>query len=113
MWVLCSTAVATTSHSTIEGTMRVLAGADPGFFEEGAHQIKDRNFRTCGDKGCLTSETKKKCNFQGQFAQFGAFFLPEAPAKERGCAPPAPPYKSTPDSDASVTETCSSIRVSS
>ena len=53
------------------------SGADLGFFKRGGAQIV-----TCGTGGvwggCAPSEAEKNCNFQSQFAQFGAYFLPEA-----------------------------------
>ena len=65
-----------------------MSGADPGFFKRGGAQIKDwQNFGTCGDRGvwggCAPSEAEKNCNFQSQFARFGAYFLPEAPTQSQ------------------------------
>ena len=63
------------------------------FLEEGVPKFKDwQSFDACVDRGCLRgcapsekdlSEKDKNGNFQSQFAQFGAFFLPGAPTQNQ------------------------------
>ena len=80
------------------------------FFKRGGAHIKGlQNFGACGDGevwgGFAPSEAKKNCNFQSQFARFGAFFLPGAPTqsqasylckKKKGAHAGAPPSKPAP-----------------
>ena len=75
------------------------------FLKEGALKLRtDRTLAPVGTGdvwgGCAPSEAEKICNFQSQFARFGAFSLPGAPsvrcpisAKNRGGAwQGAPPF---------------------
>ena len=60
------------------------------FLKEGAGAPKlmtDRSLAPVGTRGvwggCAPSEAEKNCNFQIQFAQFGAFFLHGAPTQSQ------------------------------
>ena len=65
-----------------------LTRADPGFLKEGMPKLRtDRTSTPVGTggvwEGCAPSEAEKNGNFQSQFTEFGAFFLPGAPIESQ------------------------------
>ena len=86
-------------------------GAHPGFLKGGRPNQELTELRRLWGQGMSEgdvppSEAEKKCNFQSQFARFGAFFLPEGPTqsqvpylckKNRGVRATCTPSKSAPD----------------
>ena len=55
------------------------SGADPGFFKRGGALWGQGGVWG----GCAPTEVEKNCNFQSQFARFGAYCLPGAPTQSQ------------------------------